>query len=340
VSCDISVIILNFNGRQWLDGCLQSLLQDLPSNTEVILVDNASTDGSRDLVRSAYPQVTLLELPRNVGFATGNNEGARIARGRLLAFLNNDTRVGRGWLRALAAAFEAPAIGLATSRIVVMNEPDVVDSAGDGYLVAGGAFKHHHGGAAADSIVNAGREVFGACGAACMIRRDVFDELGGFDDDFFIYYEDVDLSYRVRLRGYRCVYVADAIVEHAGSALMGAQSDRSVFYGQRNLEWVYFKNTPAWLLVRSLPAHIVYDVAAAVYFLSRRRFGAFLRGKWSALGGMARLVAKRRRVQQHRKATIAQLVAVMERRWLGLKRREKQFVARRSVAPRDAPRRT
>lgn len=337
MACDISVIVLNCNGRQWLDVCLRSVLEQRAPGAEVIVVDNASTDGSVDFVRAAFPGVRLLELRQNVGFAAGNNEGVRIARGQLIAFLNNDTRVHGGWLQALAGAFAAPDVGLATSRIVLMNETDVVDSAGDGYLVAGGAFKRHHGGSASDAIVQTRAEVFGACGAACMIRRDVFDEIGGFDPGFFIFYEDVDLSYRARLRGYRCVYVAEAVVEHAGSSAMGAQSDRSVFYGQRNLEWVYFTNTPPGLLVRSLPAHLAYDLAAAAYFLSRGRFGAFLRGKLAALAGLPAVLAKRRRVQQHRRATAKQLVAMMERHWLRLKRREKKFVATRTGAASRIP---
>jgi GT2 family glycosyltransferase len=337
MSVDISVIILNYNGRQWLDGCLRSLSQDVSSATEIILVDNASTDGSVDFVRSAFPDVQVLALGTNAGFATGNNEGARIARGRLLAFLNNDTRVHAGWLRALTSPFDAPDVGLATSRLVVMNDADVIDSAGDGYVFAGGAFKRHHGGSADDPIARTRSDVFGACAAACMVRRDLFLDVGGFDDEFFIYYEDVDLSYRVRLAGYRCVYVPEACVEHAGSALMGAQSDRSVFYGQRNLEWVYLKNTPGWLLVRSLPAHIVYDAAAAAYFLSRGRFGPFLRGKLAALAGLGRVLRKRRHIQRTRKATVAQLVAAMERGFIAVKRREKAFVAKRSTPDRGAP---
>ena len=148
-----------------------------------------------------------------------------------------------------------------------LHDPSVVDSAGDGYLRAGGAFKRFHGAPSA----SAGQpgDVFGACGAACMFRKDVFMDLGGFDEDFFMIYEDVDISYRARLRGYRCTYVPNAIVHHAGSGALGRNSPMSVYLGQRNLEWTYLKNTPWPLLIRSFPSHVLYDGAGLLAYAAR-----------------------------------------------------------------------
>src|SRR4030095_14009058 len=134
-----------------------------------------------------------------------------------------------------------------------MKNPAILDSAGDGVLRWGGAFKRHHG--ASVDVALESREVFGVCGAACLLPKRVFDELGGFDEDFFASHEDVDLSYRARLRGYRCRYVADAVVRHHGSGTLGKQSPVAVYHGQRNLEGVYFKNTPPAILVRTLVRH-------------------------------------------------------------------------------------
>ncbi len=167
-----------------------------------------------------------------------------------------------------------------------LHDPSVVDSAGDGYLRAGGAFKRFHGAPSA----SAGQpgDVFGACGAACMFRKDVFMDLGGFDEDFFMIYEDVDLSYRARLRGYRCTYVPNAIVHHAGSGALGRNSPMSVYLGQRNLEWTYLKNTPWPLLIRSLPSHVLYDAAGLLAYASRGLLGPYLKGKLAALQGHPR----------------------------------------------------
>jgi GT2 family glycosyltransferase len=157
------------------------------------------------------------------------------------------------------------------------------------------------------------------------MRREVFADLGGFDEDFFASHEDVDLSYRAQLRGYRVVYVPDARVAHAGSASMGHMSARQTFYGQRNLEWVYFKNTPATLLLRTLPGHLLYLGAAAVHFLSIGLIGPFVRAKLAALGGAGHVLRKRREIQRSRVSGVDRLLTLMEPGWIALKWREKAF---------------
>jgi hypothetical protein len=240
--------------------------------------------------------------------------------------LNNDTAAEAGWLRALAAAVdEGNRFALVTSRIVYMHDPDTIDSAGDGVLRWGGAFKRHHGEPASAAPVS--QEVFGVCGAACMMPKAVFEELGGFDEDFFASHEDVDLSYRARLRGYRCRYVADAVVRHVGSATLGTVSPSSVFHGQRNLEWVYFKDTPASLLWKTLPGHIVYDVAAGVHFARIGMLGPYLRAKAAAALRLPRMLGKRAVVQRERRVNAAAIASVLETKWLSTKLREKQFDA-------------
>jgi len=327
----ISVIIVNYNGARWLEGCLSTLLDTASHDTEVIVVDNASTDTSREILHryasaadTTKSAVRLLPLDENRGFAGGNNAGARAARGDLLVFLNNDTRVRAGWLEALQAPLRRdPAVGFATARLVYMHDPAILDSAGDGWTRWGGAFKRGHGRAAA--AFAAPGEVFGACGAAFMIRRALFDELGGFDEDFFLAFEDVDLSYRARLLGYRCEYVPEAVVEHAGSASLGRLSESAVSFGQRNVEWVYFIDTPWPLLVRSLPGHCVLLAAAGVYFLRAGRFGAFVRAKLAALASWRAVLAKRARVQKRRRASSRAIWLALEPRSLTLKWHEKRF---------------
>jgi hypothetical protein len=153
----------------------------------------------------------------------------------------------------------------------------------------------------------------------------VFEELGGFDEAFFASHEDVDLSYRARLRGYRCRYVADAVVRHHGSATLGRGSAAAVFYGQRNMEWMYVKDTPGPLLARSLAGHLAYDLAAFLYFARIGRVGPFLRGKMAAVRGLPGMLRKRRLVQATRVIGVADLLPHLESRWFALKRREKAF---------------
>jgi N-acetylglucosaminyl-diphospho-decaprenol L-rhamnosyltransferase len=324
VSPEISIVIVTWNGRQFLDDCLRAAEAQEGVDAEIVLVDNGSSDGTAAYVRARFPNVRLVPLGENRGFAGGNNAGAREARGEYLAFLNNDTMADRGWLRALRAGIDAPShFLLATSRIVYMHDPSVIDSAGDGLFRWGGAFKRHHG----DRVDRATQpvEVFGVCGAACLILKTVFEELGGFDDDFFASHEDVDLSYRARLRGYRCRYVPDAIVRHHGSATIGVISRFGVFHGQRNLEWVFLKNTPTSLLLRTLPGHLVYNSAAAAHFARRGLFGTFLRAKIAALWGIPSALRKRAVVQRARTVGASGIERHLERRWLAVKMREKQF---------------
>jgi GT2 family glycosyltransferase len=160
----------------------------------------------------------------------------------------------------------------------------------------------------------------------------VFDELGGFDEDFFASHEDVDLSYRARLLGYRVRYVPTAVVRHHGSATLGRLSARAVFYGQRNLEWVYLKNSPPALLWRTAAGHLLYDLAAGVYFVGTGRGWTFVRAKAAALAGLPRMLRKRAAVQRSRRAAVDAIWQVLEPGWLGVKTREKRFDHRRASA--------
>ncbi len=320
----VSIVVLSYNGRAWLERCLGAAVAELAPDCELIVVDNGSSDGSVDFVQGSFPAVRVIPLERNMGFAAGNNAGAQAARGRYVAFLNNDAAPQPGWLLALRSALDGdPHLGLAASCIVFMHDPSVIDSAGDGLTRWGGAFKRGHGRPVQESL-DAG-EVFGACGAACLVRREVFDELGGFDGAFFAVYEDVDLSYRFQLHGYRCMYVPEAVVHHAGSATLGWLSPQSVFWGQRNLEWMYIKNTPWPLLLITLPGHVVYDLAAAAYFARVGHLRTFLSAKWSALRELARVWRQRRHVQRGRCISSLRIWRMMDRRWIAIKLREKRF---------------
>jgi GT2 family glycosyltransferase len=328
-SPDVSVIVLNHNGRPWLERCLLALAAQTAPSIEVILVDNASGDDSARFVETRFPWVRVVALDRNFGFAGGNNAGARHATSPLLAFLNNDTEADPGWVGCLKTALDThPEAGLATSRVVYLHE---IDSAGDGYTRSGGGFKRGHGQPTL-GFADAG-EVFGACGAAFGIRRALFEQLGGFDEDFFLVYEDVDLSYRAQLLDYRVLYVPDALVCHAGSATMRTVSRLAVYHGQRNLEWVYLKNTPWPLLWRSLPSHTIYALAGGAYLAASGHLVTWCAAKWDAMRGVPRMLRKRRGIQRARRADPGRLWRLMEPGWLGLKWREKRFDLRRARTP-------
>ena len=318
------VIVVNWNGQRWLADCLRSIDAQQEAGVEVVLVDNASTDGSVDYVRRQFPGVRVVALDRNEGFAKANNLGAKDASCDYLVFLNNDTRARPGWLRALfAAADRNQDVGLVASRLVYMDRPDLIDSAGDGYLRCGGAYKMWHGRPAATAPGE--RDVFGVCGAAFLIRRSLFEALGGFDERFFMIYEDVDLSFRARLRGARIVYAPDATVDHAGSASIGRVSADAVFYGQRNLEWTWFVNMPRPLLWRSLGSHLAYDLTGLAAYARQGRLLSWLRGKAAAMMQLPAAIGARRHVQRSLCVDSEALWDLMEPNWTAIKRQEKQF---------------
>lgn len=323
----VRLIILNWNGRRWLDGCLSAIARQSVPPTEIVVVDNASSDDSVPYLAAHWPEVRVVRLDDNLGFAAGNNRGAEGARTDALVFLNNDTEADPDWLAALTRAAGADdRRGLVASRIVYLDRPDLIDSAGDGYLRCGGGYKRGHGQPASgfeDSC-----EVFGACGAAFLIRRTLFESLGGFDPSFFMVYEDVDLSYRARLRGASVWYAADAVVRHAGSAAMGRSSDLAVYCGQRNLEWTWLKNTPAGLWWRSLPAHLAYNALGALAYARHGRLGSWLRGKGAALAGAPRVWRQRRAIQADTIVTASALRERMDPEWLRIKQLEKRFALR------------
>jgi len=323
----VSVIVLNYNGRQWLDACLGALgAQRSAPPFEVIVVDNGSTDGSIAWLARQHSTIRVLRNGANLGFAAGNNAGAAQATGEWLVFLNNDTVPEPDWLAALCRPLaEHEGLAAATSRIVFMDDPSVVDSAGDGYLRAGGAYKRGHRADAGEFLES--REVFGACGAAFVVRRDAFHEVGGFDERFFMVYEDVDLSYRLRLAGHGCWYAADAVVRHVGSGTLGRSSPTAVYYGQRNLEWTWIKNTPGPLMLRTAAAHAVYSLAGLAHYLRTGRFGPALRGKLAAVAGVPAMLRARRQMRPLRRVQWRAIEGWLDRGWVRLKRREKQAAA-------------
>lgn len=295
----VSVIIVNWNGLDYLGPCLESLREQSFTDSETIVVDNGSTDGSVAFLEENFPEVTVIELDENRGFCEANNVGIRRANGDYVALLNNDTVVDSDWLAALVDAAESTDAEFFASKILLHDERDLVDTCGDYYSSLGVAGKRGH-------LEDAHKydeqeEVFGACAGAVLYRKEMLDDVGLFDEDLFLSYEDVDLSFRARLKGYRAVFVPDAVVYHHLSSTIGEDSSTYVYYGQRNLEYVFIKNLPTRLLVRYLPLHIIYNVLAFVYFTWRGRGRAFLSAKYDALKAIPVLLRKRRRIQNERR---------------------------------------
>ena len=318
----MSVVIPNWNGWQHLQECLTALRRQIYQDFEVIVVDNGSSDDSVAEVRAQFPEVRLVCLTDNQGFAAGCNAGIAAAHGEFVALLNNDTRVDPGWLAALYRATQESKnsdYNMWASRVVLADRPELLDSAGDGLTIAGAPFKRGHL-QLAEAYATA-QEVFGPSGSAAVYRKRLLERLGGFDADFFLIHEDVDLAWRARLLGARCWYVADALVQHKVNASLGYLSWTYVYYGQRNLEYVFVKNMPFAVLLRSLPAHILFNLLAWGHFVWHGHGLHFLQAKIAAVRSLPSLWQKRREIQKQRQVTTSAFLECIERRWLGMKLR-------------------
>lgn len=296
----VSVIVVNWNGRELLPECLEALRRQTYPSFTVTVVDNGSHDGSVEFINTHHPDVETISLPANLGFSAANNRALKNVRTPYVALLNNDAVPHPLWLQALVETLDAhPQVGFAASKMLWYDSRHMIDRAGDGYTTAGVALLRGRG-AAAERFDRC-EPVFGACAGAALYRTGMFSDIGFFDEDFFLLYEDVDLSFRAQLRGYSCLYVPGAIVYHKGSQTVVRDSPVSVYYGHRNMEWVYLKNMPVRLLFRTMVSHVIYDGMAFLFFLMTGRGKEFVRAKVDALRGIKDVLKKRREILNRRR---------------------------------------
>ena len=322
----VSIIIVNFNGREHLPVCLESLAAQTFRDFEVILVDNGSSDGSLALLREHFPWVRLIALPENTGFATGNNRGLEQARGQYLVTLNNDTKAAPDWLHILVAAADAhPQAGMVGCRICNFYDPDRIDSLGMGICMDGmtrGRFRNRLW---SELRLGEVEEILFPSACAALYKRAMLAETGFFDDDFFAYAEDSDLGLRGRLAGWGAVLATGAVVYHKYSQTSGSLSPFKVYLVERNHYWLVLKNFPLGL-VAMLPIFTLvryWEQARAVLsgsgtggdFLGGGARGAIvtalLKGILAGLVGAPHMLGKRRRLMAKRKITLRDFTALL-----------------------------
>jgi GT2 family glycosyltransferase len=301
----VSVIIVNWNGEHFLEDCFHSLQKQSYKNFEVIFVDNFSTDNSLPragrLASDLGIDVKFIELPSNRGFAGGNNEGLKYASGIYIALLNPDTIVEKDWMQRLVDALEShPDAGICASKMIVDGER-VIDSAGDGYSTFGHAFKRGEG-EPPDTFFGC-EYVFGACAGAAIYRREMINEIKLFDEDFFLIFEDTDLNLRAQLSGWKCFYVADAIVYHKVGGSMKKIGHRASYYVVRNDKIVKIKNLPLSIILKKLPSLLLGETIWFFYYIINGRFGYYLKANIDVLKHISSHLKKRREVMNLKRAT-------------------------------------
>ena len=291
----ISVVIVNFNGQRFLDGCLASITAQSYKEFETIIVDNASTDGSVEHVINKYPWVRLIENRENRGFAGGTNDGIRVSTGEYVLTLNNDTIAEPHFIGELKRVMEGdPTLGMCASKMLFPDRK--INSTGicisrSGAAWDRGMFEDDRG------QYDKGEEIFGPCAGAALYRKKMLDEIGLFDEDFFLFMEDVDLAFRARLAGWNCLYVPSARVIHFHGGTAKFRSDLSIYYGNRNILWYVVKNFPIRTLFLCLPWIIGRNCGVIPYYILKNHGMAVIRAKIDAIRGIGKILQKRKTVQ-------------------------------------------
>lgn len=307
----VSVIVVNYNGRRYIGKCLDNLIRQAFRDTTVSVVDNGSSDGSVEYLKKHYSDLRLIFSSKNLGFSAANNLAIQSGSEEFIALLNADAVPDLKWIQRLIEAMDnTPDAGFAASKMLYFNRPWIIDRAGDGYTHAGAGLLRGRG---QDAFNHCKREwTFGACAGGAIYRRSMIENIGLFDEDFFLLYEDVDLSFRAQLRGYKCIYVPDALVYHMTSESIGYDSPVSVYYAHRNLEWTYFQNMPNKLMLRSIHRHFLYNLMAFLYFSAKGLAKPFFLAKIDVLKGLKASMGKRKEVQRTKIVSDRYIWSIME----------------------------
>ncbi len=330
----VSVIVVNWNGREHLDLCVSSIQRQTLAGVEIVVVDNGSTDGSVEFVRQRFgAAVCVIPNPSNLGYAAGLNAGIRAARGRYLFALNNDTELDPSCLAALVAAADRyPNAGMCAPKILSFSDRTVIDNVGhllypDGLSRGRGRLEHDAG------QYDREEEILLPSGCAVLLRRAMLADVGLFDADLFAYCDDTDLGLRAQLAGWICRYVPTAVVYHKYSASTAHYSPLKAFLVERNRAWVAVKGLPAPLLLLSPVFTLLRLAAQGVGALSHRGaagryaathsgrdlLGVLARAGGAAVRGLPRAWRKRRVVQRSRRITAGDALTWITRHGMGLR---------------------
>ena len=296
----VSVVIPNWNGLRFVGMCLDSMEKSVFRDFEVIVVDNGSTDGSRELIEEQYPWVRMIKLPENLGFAKACNDGIKASDAEFICLLNNDIEIDPNWLGEIVEGMERhPECGMGTTKMMFLDERDVFYNTGDLFHAwsAGGGR-----GQGEKDVGQYDQEdyVFGACAGAGIYRRELFETVGIFDEDFFIFAEDVDLNMRSQLQGFQCVYLPQAKVYHIGTATVGLYSDRYVYLCKRNDVFVLIRNFSLKLYCKYLFTILKHQFRDICYFTSRGQGMVLLKSKLDALKMLLPMLKRRYQIQKSR----------------------------------------
>lgn len=311
----IGVVVVNWNSFSLLSKCLEALDRQRYPIEKIIVVDNASKDIPQSPPTTKAVPLEYIWLESNTGFAHANNLAiSKLDQCDWIALVNPDAFVDERWLEALVEeANEGPMLSSLAGPTLIANAPELLDGAGDVYHISGLPWRSGHG--IPESAFDASNEcLFSTCAAAALYRRSAIEKVGGFDEDFFCYCEDVDLGFRLRLEGYETRYVKNARALHVGSGTSGsAHSNFALYHGHRNLVWTFVKNMPSPLFELLLPLHIVMSIVVMVHFILQGKGAIIWQAKKDAIKGLPLMWKKRNRIQESKKISAFHIWRLMDK---------------------------
>lgn len=339
------MVVVNWNRRELLRACLESLRRQSLNAFEVVVVDNGSDDGSAEMAAAEFGgcskfRLKLIRNRENRGFCAANNQGIAVSAGDFIALLNNDAEAEPGWLEALRGAFDrADDIGMAASKILVYGEPQRIDKAGH-VIYLDGQNRGRGSGVLDRGQFDRIEETLWPDGCAAMYRREMLDQIGGFDEDFFAYGDDAELGLRARIAGWRCLYVPGAVVRHHRAATLGVASSKRMELIERNRVLLVAKLFP-WSLLWLNGAYYLARLAAGLWAAARntgelRRFPgvvgkwqlamALLKGDLQALRLLPRMLRKRREIRKIRRLSGSEIRRLLLRHRISLRELMEQAI--------------
>ena len=285
----LSIIIPNFNGKKFLKTCLDSIEKQNYLFYDVIIIDNASSDGSVEYIKENYPKLTLIQNKKNLGFAAAVNQGIKISSSQYIFLLNNDVELEPDCILNLLKCVEKDEnIFAVSSKMIQCNNKGKMDDAGDEYTILGWTRKVGDG--KSPDLYTAERETFSACAGAAIYKKSILDKIGYFDENFFAYMEDVDISYRARIWGYKCVYCPDAVVYHFGSGTSGSKyNEFKIRLAARNNVYVPYKNMPWPQLAVNLVFLLVGYFIKYLFFIRQGQGSTYLNGLKEGFNSLGKL---------------------------------------------------
>lgn len=301
----VTVVIVNFNAGDYLAQCLEALVAQSFGAFKAIVIDNASSDASLSMARDRVSdsRITFRPLSSNIGFAAANNLAVRETDTPWIATLNPDAFPDPRWLASMMEAIARyPAVPMFGSKQLDAAAPERFDGAGDSYSFLGISWRGGYG--KVDEGVRGDYEVFAPCAAAALYKHAVFIEQGGFDEDFFCFMEDVDLAFRIRLAGGRCMQISEAVVRHVGGGSGGRNRKLADRLGARNRVWTFVKGMPGWLLWACLPGHLAASFLLGAVAVLQGRSTACLVGFAQGIAGIPRVWRSRRLTQARRTVSV------------------------------------